>query len=577
MELNAYTRDIASILSQKSAYRVPRFQREYSWTAEEVVELWDDIKSCVEWDDKQKKWINKEYFVGTLVLVDSHSGDYFDIVDGQQRLTTLTIMLSAIAERLKSLNEKNLFYSIYNNYIEGVDDEGEKYFKLQLPDEQNGTFFKKCIQYENKEKLSPENDAGERLMRAYNTIFEKTNTELLDAFKCKESEHVNLLKAIRDQLSKYLKVIFIAVKEEDEAYTIFETLNARGLSLGSVDLIKNTIFKDMQRNHPSDDAKLRWAELRKIIESANSNASFEDFMRHWWISKYSYVSSDNLYKAFKTEWGKKENSSSDFLEDMKKDIVLYKKIIDPRQDDFKNKDEKIIFRSLSALKIFTVVQPYPFILSVLRSYYYDKKISIKDVKDSLSFLEKFNFKFIAVCKKRSSGIEGSYSSYARKLYNSSKNSARSVLNEFKMQLISKLPTEQEFITAFKGLEFTNTNAQRKKIIQYVFYTIEYVESGKELFPENMTLEHILPQSTRSESVIGIGCIGNLIPISSTLNEKAGSKPIEEKIKIYKESSFFITRDFCSTWEGSDCWDIPKIESRAEKLALDCYNKYWAIV
>jgi uncharacterized protein with ParB-like and HNH nuclease domain len=107
-----------------------------------------------------------------------------------------------------------------------------------------------------------------------------------------------LLRAVRDQVVKYLKVIFITVKEEEEAYTIFETLNARGMNLSFVDLIKNRLFKELSDTHPDDDAKTTWKNIRSVISSRESVGSLETFVRHWWIAKYSYVGEENIYKNF---------------------------------------------------------------------------------------------------------------------------------------------------------------------------------------------------------------------------------------------------------------------------------------
>ncbi len=108
-----------------------------------------------------------------------------------------------------------------------------------------------------------------------------------------------LLKKIRDQVLSYLKVIYITVKEEDQAYTIFETLNARGINLSFVDLIKNKLFKELKKQHPDDTAKTKWKKLRSLMSSREGLRSLETFVRHWWISRYSYKSAEKVYKAFK--------------------------------------------------------------------------------------------------------------------------------------------------------------------------------------------------------------------------------------------------------------------------------------
>ena len=128
MELNAVTRSVGDIFTVNKRYLVPRFQREYSWGKEEIDEIWDDDSQEISVRGKQEK--NEEYFIGCIVLVGEDSKRDYLIVDGQQRLTTLTIFLRAIVERLKDLGDHNAASALYKNVIEGTDDDGNKYFKL---------------------------------------------------------------------------------------------------------------------------------------------------------------------------------------------------------------------------------------------------------------------------------------------------------------------------------------------------------------------------------------------------------------------------------------------------------------
>ena len=129
MELHAYTRTISDLFSVKKKYVVPRFQREYSWTKEKVSELWDDIVSNITLNSDDS-FTHEEYFIGSLVLVGDDKSVSLQIVDGQQRLTTLTILLAVLCQRFLEIGRENIAQSIYENYIEGKDDEGNYYFKL---------------------------------------------------------------------------------------------------------------------------------------------------------------------------------------------------------------------------------------------------------------------------------------------------------------------------------------------------------------------------------------------------------------------------------------------------------------
>lgn len=303
MELHAYTRTISDLLSVKRKYVVPRFQRAYSWSKEQVKELWDDIITNIQIKNIEEDIINhEEYFIGALVLVGDDKSNVLQIVDGQQRLTTITILLSVLCERFKELKKDNLAKAIFNNYIEGQDDDGKKYFKLD--NETPKPFFQKSIQYIDKEQPNPQSDEEKTLLSSYQDFYNFTSRDnLASRFRLdkgvSDEKYEILLRAVRDQVVKYLKVIFITVTEEEEAYTIFETLNARGMNLSFVDLIKNRLFKELNDTHPDDDAKTTWKNIRLVISSRDTVGSLETFVRHWWISKYSYVGEENIYKSFK--------------------------------------------------------------------------------------------------------------------------------------------------------------------------------------------------------------------------------------------------------------------------------------
>ncbi|BAU66975.1 hypothetical protein STA3757_43810 [Stanieria sp. NIES-3757] len=573
MELHAYTRTISDLFSVKKKYVVPRFQREYSWNKEEISELWDDIISNISInDDGSSK--HEEYFIGSLVLVGDDQSISMQIVDGQQRLTTLTILLSALCQRFIEIDKNNVAESIYENYIAGKDDDGNDYFKLE--NETPKPFFQTAIQHIQKREESPSSEEENTLLASYKEFYSYTSKESLknkfEQDQIDNNLYESLLKAIRDQVVKYLKVIFITVSEEDDAYTIFETLNARGMDLSFVDLIKNKIFKNSKTKHPDDFAKTKWKNLRNTITSRDGVGSLETFVRHWWIARYNYTSEDNVYKHFKKLWNKEKIDAESFLNELLNDAKLYIKISSPVTEDFKQQEEKELYRALAALKIFNVSQQKPFILSLFKTKE-KNNLTLADVKIILGFIEKFHFSFNAICSMRPSGIEGSYSKAARQLLEATnKHDARQIINELKKQLKTRLPEKEIFKESFSKLKFIKSYTKDKKLIQYIFSYFESIkQTTNEFKPDSMTLEHILPQSSCMEDFVG--SIGNLLPLGTELNEKAGNKNFSEKIEIYKESSFVLTQEF-----AIDChekWEKEEIENRTATLAEYCYDSMWS--
>lgn len=253
MELNAYTKTIRDLFSVSKKYIVPRFQREYSWGKDEIDALWDDVTDNIKIE--KGKCVNQEYFIGAIVLIGEDKSFELLIVDGQQRLTTITILLSALVQALKGINDGNA-QALYSNYLEGKDEDNNPYFKLI--NETPKPFFQRSIQFYEKENVTPSNKEERVLQDAYNLLIKKLEiTDLVSKIDSDKNlvgdeaqRYYKILISLRDQILNYLKVIYITVKDEDDAYTIFETLNARGINLTPVDLIKNEVFKNLKRTHP---------------------------------------------------------------------------------------------------------------------------------------------------------------------------------------------------------------------------------------------------------------------------------------------------------------------------------------
>lgn len=577
MELHAYTRTISELLSVNRKYVVPRFQREYSWVKEQINELWFDVISNVK-VDQHFNYTNNEYFIGSLVLVGDETGREMQIVDGQQRLTTLTIFLSVLCESFKSNNQDDLAEAIFENYIEGRDDDGKKFFKLI--NETPKPFFQKNIQHINKSDDDPETQEEKNLLAAYKEVSLLVSREKLEAYfslKINSDENYsNLLKAIRDQILRFLKIIFITVNDEDEAYTIFETLNARGMNLSFVDLIKNKLFKALSDPHPNDDAKDNWKAIRSSLMQRNGVGTIETFIRHWWVSKYAYVSNENLYKSFISRWRKGEIDPADFINELKQDAELYVRLSSPVETDFPQMEDKPIYHSLNAIRLFGITQCRPFLLALLKAKM-QGKLRQRDFLKALSVVENFHFVFNAVCSLRPSGIEGAYSKAARSINSpdATKVTNGHTIEQLCSLLSNRKPEATVFIENFRDILFTDEKPKQKRLVQYILNKFEMKRHvSDEYRPHSLSLEHVLPQSAGSEKEIGM--IGNIIPLSKELNERAGNKTLAEKVAIYEQSEFKLTEEFVCELKGiyGDCWNAQNIILKTDRLAEEAYMTIW---
>jgi Protein of unknown function DUF262/Protein of unknown function (DUF1524) len=580
MDLHAYTKTIFDIFSINKKYVVPRFQREYSWGEDEVSELWRDLVANIATENGTLS--NQEYFIGSLVLVGEDKSTEFNIVDGQQRLTTITLLMSALVDAFKSLSLDDLARGLYA-FVEGRDVANRQFFKLE--NENPKPFLQNSIQNYDKVSAEPSSEEETNLRNTYDFFRQRFQKSALakdfpifweQGAGDEDTRHRVILEAIRSQVLTFIKTIYITVGSDDDAYTIFETLNARGMNLSPVDLIKNEIFKTLADEHPADNAKFRWKQLHATLAARDDRLDIDVYVRHFWLSNHEFTTEDKIYTSFKRITHGDKEVIRTALEDLVAESEYYKKMTAPIPADWPQQEEKSIADSLMALNIFRVTQVRTLLLALL-AMRTKKLVGLTDLRDCMSVLENFHFLFSAITSSRGSGLERKYSKYARTL-RSAKNTkeARKVLADLRIDLRQKVPPQEIVRDGFKKLSYTDDETRQKKLIQYVFRRIElHLSETNEIDIGTITLEHIVPQS---DSSIGddVGLIGNLLPLGTALNNQAGEDGFEKKLKRYKDSKLHIVRDFVAKCGAKATWTKGDISNRTAALADLAYAQIWRV-
>lgn len=570
MNLYAYPRTIKDILTLNRKYIIPRFQREYSWGKVELNSFWNDILHQIKFENAEL--VTNDYFIGALVLVGDDSKDTdFLVVDGQQRLTTITILFSALTQILKSIDD-DLSQSCYS-YVEGKDGDFKPFFKLE--NENPKPFLQRRIQNINKEEeYKPITEEEQNLMSSYDFFFKKLKEEILrQEFKnlsinVTQLEFIDLLKAIRDQILK-CKTIFITVDNERQAQTIFETLNAKGKDLETIDLIKNKVFNLLEEEHPTDFAKESWKKIKSILQERENRVNISTYFRHFWISNYEFLTEDRIYNSFQRKIKENKREYKKFLNELIVTSEDYIKIISPLEIDWKEQESKEIYFSLKALNDFRVAQHRPLFLTLL-NLYKNRFLNINELRESISKIEKFHFLFTAVCSMRASGLESTYSKYSRELrLLKDKVKVRKLLDELFEKLKNKLPTLEVYKSKFQEIEFTNKLTKDKRLIQYIFSKLESeLINTNELKTFNFTLEHIESQKSTESWV---SKMGNLLPLSGEINSSIGNAKLEVKLKELEKSELKIVKEFCVEYKELKIWTQAESQKRTEVLAEKTYN------
>lgn len=571
MEFKAIPRTIADTLDLKRKYVIPRFQREYSWENDELQELWEDLLDSLSLKDNTL--YPNEYFIGTLVLVgddDDNMNIERYVVDGQQRLMTITIAFAVLSEMFKQKGEETLSKKMYS-YIMGEDANGVEYAKLIT--ETPKPYFQMRIQKREKNyAVVPNTDEEKRILNAY-SFFEKKLSEknILHELEKRYSgisnniNYVDALKIFRDQIL-HCKVIYVTVKSFDDAYAIFEVLNAKGKDLTPIDIIKNSLFSILDETEPVDSAEISW---KKIRDNTTGKCDIQVFYRHYWLSKYGYTTAKKLVKEFNEKVDKNQIEYSKFLNDLVEASYDYCKIAYPDKNDWKQPEELEIFYSLDACEIFGITQVRILLLALI-----DVKrknlISHKQFLRIIKYLEYYHFVFNAICSMRPSGLERRYSSYARRLREcKNKNETKKCIDELIVTLDDSLPSKEVFIDNFKAVKYTSYFSKDKKLVQYILKKYEFYNmQTNEMQPLSFTIEHVMPESSHNNAC---GMIGNMLPLGENLNSQLKDKPFEQKMKKYVESQYCSVKKFVQEYRTNNEWTEEMIEERTKCIAGILYD------
>jgi hypothetical protein len=564
---------IEDILFSNSRFRIPRYQRPYSWGIDHVTDFWGDLI-----------WQNDSDFIGSFIFNNESikESGVIEVIDGQQRLLTITIFISALRNVAKELGASHVASRYERQCIMFEDKKGNQTPRIECGDSTKGFFWKYVQDQGHSIKDSnPFREEERKIKGNYEFIYQRVAEELKKYSE--KSKKLAYLQDLRERIGN-IQAINISINSEEDAYQIFETTNARNLELSVADLLKNLVFKKIKEKAGKDLAKETWAEIVSNVEDTDTD--LKRFLRYFWISKYKFVTEKQLFKAIKreiTQW-------NDFLDDLLNASVDYNRIIQGSEEDWSSiKKGNRIFRSLWALKLMRVSQCNVFLLSLLRNL---KKLGT-DPTGTIELIEKFSFNYSAVCGEPTNRIERLYSKYAIEIEETVHNTnpkkipgkIQQVLSKFRKELAELDPSFETFSESFQEICYKNSE-QSRQLVKYILSEINNLDEYGEYKIDfsNVNIEHLLPLNphkdwglSKKEIKEYVNKIGNLTLVHKKINATVGNKAIKDKIKVLGESKIPITKKLVKKLEKQHYkWGEKEIEKRQEELADIAYHKVWVI-
>lgn len=522
---NTSNENYKQLVSGGGTYRIPRFQRDYSWKDEHWEDLWSDILELMEDGE------DASHYMGYLVL-QPRSGGVLDVIDGQQRLTTLSIFVLAAMRKLLELKDAGIdadnnnlrLEEIRRTYIGQLDPVSLSVSAKLTLNRNNDRYYQ---DYLTTLRTMPSRGfkASEHAMRKATEWFSRRISDYIKQRNVSDPEQGPMLAALIDGVSRGLFFTKIIVDDDLNAYKVFETLNARGVKLSAPDLLKNYLFSVISRDSPTEptDNELdaiedRWSDILDRLQSENVSS----YLRTYWGYKNSFVREADLFKVIKKSITTR-SQVYDLVRGLEDGLEIFLALSNPDQSDWESEEKE----NAKLLKLFSVRQPFALLMAA-------KEKIPTGFGQILGAIVNITFRYNVISNLQAAEQERVYSRVAIGITNGSLTDSRSVISALRQIY----PGDDVFRSNFAAKSLDTSSSRNKGIVRYILAKIEAQSASVtySLPPPEITLEHILPVNPSGNwtgfNDVDISTeafrLGNMILLESQLNHDAGNLPFEKK-------------------------------------------------
>jgi len=549
--MQASETSLQQVIEGTKQYLVPLFQRPYSWQKSEWETLWNDLVELCEAENP------RSHFMGAIVTLPIPSApegvSKYLLIDGQQRLTTVFILLSALRDIAKSSDE-NLGEEINNLFLINPYKNGVNRYKLQPTQVDRNAFY----QIIDSKYQGEQTAIGE----CYN-FFNR---------KIRQNQASLELRKIKQVIGSNFSLVSVVLNNDDNPHLVFENLNAKGRPLTQADLVRNHLFMQIK----DDDPKTRdsvydeyWRQMEELLGDR-----LTEFIRHYLIARGGlFVKQNDIYLEIKNRI---KDNVLEHIKDLSKFAKYYASLLNPKEDE----NNPSVSKYLQRLKCFGVVTVYPFLLNC-----YDDWMTSRITEAEFEFisviqiLENFLMRRF-VCDIQTRGLEKIFVSLCSQISQATDPKSGNLVKKLKSILQDKeYPKDEDFKAKLVEGQLYGSNNRSEKC-KLILESIEESFGHKEqVRPENLSIEHVMPQTLTDWWKKHLGddwantheswlhTLGNLT--LTAYNSEISNAEFEVKKNRFKDSHLEINKYF----QAKECWGRKEIEERAQYLA-DIALKIW---
>lgn len=558
-------------------FRLPYFQREYAWKEENWLTLLEDITDLY---DGYQVNENIEHFMGSLVVVQEGmihgTVPVFKLVDGQQRLITISLILCALAESIKDTAPDK--YQKIRKYITNPDETGEhKYKLLPTAKHKDRETYKAILRGRSLSEIEP----GSRILDAYNYFKSKLQEKLASGVFSEDQLFLVMVNC--------LQVVFIQLNSGEKPYQIFESLNAKGKPLTQADLVRNYIAMKLPEARQPEIFENHWSKIEEMLQESryagkSGLGELTAFIRHYLAYRSGALcNSDHVYERFRDRIENEFNTDVLFENEVKT-LQRFAGYYDGflRPENVQDSKAKIALARLNTLEMAT---GYPFLLA-MRDAVHNEKITNDEYLEGLAVLENY------IVRRYLAGEPTNYLNKIFPTFWKDIDNTRFIPSLKEILLTHNYPSD--FAVKQKGMirSFYDSNSTTRAKTTLVFETINRHlslrnnQGGFAVLDGDPSIEHILPQTLSEEwkrelgdqySFIynqNINTLGNLTLVTAPWNSELSNSAFSIKKDRLAQHALKLNEQYFS--QNIDRWNEQAIKTRAEYL-LSQIQEIWPAI